>query len=39
MPNWPEEVFIISKIKNVAPWTYIINDVNGEEIIGSFYEK
>ena len=39
MTNWPEEVFIISKIKNVAPWTYIINDVNGEEIIGSFYEK
>ena len=39
MPNWLEEVFIISKIKNVAPWTYIINDVNGEEIIGSFYEK
>ena len=21
------------------PWTYIINDLNGEEIIGTFYEK
>ena len=21
------------------PWTYIINDLNGEEIAGSFYEK
>ena len=39
MPNWSEEVFIISKIKNTVPWTYVINDLNGEEIIGSFYEK
>ena len=38
-PNWSEEVFIISKIKNTVPWSYVINDVNGEEIIGSFYEK
>ena len=21
------------------PWTYIISDLNGEEIAGSFYEK
>ena len=39
MPNWSEEVFIISKIKNTVPWTYIINDLNGEEVIGTFYEK
>ena len=39
MPNWSEEVFISSKIKNTIPWTYIINDLNGEEIIGTFYEK
>ena len=38
-PNWSEEVFIISKIKNPVPWTYIFNDLNGEEITGSFYEK
>ena len=31
--------FIISKIKNKVPWTYVINDLNGEEIIGSFYER
>ena len=29
----------ISKIKNTVPWTYVINDLNGEEIKGSFYEK
>ena len=39
MTNWSEEVFIISKIKNTVPLTYIINDLNGEEIIGTFYEK
>ena len=39
MPNWSEELFVIKKIKNTVPWTYIINDVNGEEIIGTFYEK
>ena len=38
-PNWSEEVFISSKIKNTVPWTYVINDLNGEEIIGTFYEK
>ena len=38
-PNWSEEVYIISKIKNTVPWTYLINDLNGEEIIGTFYEK
>ena len=38
-PNWSEEVFIISKIKNKVPWTYVINDLNGKEIIGTFYEK
>ena len=38
-PNWSEEVFVISKIKNIVPSPYIINDLNGEEIIGTFYEK
>ena len=39
MPNWSEEIFISSKIKNTVPWTYVINDLNGEEITGTFYEK
>ena len=38
-PNWSEEVFAISKLKNTVPWTYVINDLNGEEITGTFYEK
>ena len=38
-PNWSEEIFIIEKVKNTVPWTYVINDLNNEEIIRSFYEK
>ena len=39
MPNWLEEIFIIKITKNTAPWTYVLNDLNGEEIIGTFYEN
>ena len=38
-PDWSEEVFVVSKIKNSIAWTYVINDLNGEEMTGSFYEK
>ena len=37
--NWSEEVFVIKKVKNTVPWTYVINDLKGEEIAGTFYEK
>ena len=39
VPNWSEEVFVIKKVKNTVPWTYVIDDLNGEEIIGTFHEK
>ena len=35
----PKIGFIISKIKNAVPWTYVISDLNGEPISGSFYER
>ena len=38
-PNWSEEVFIFNKVQSTVPWTYLINNLNGEEIKGSFYEK
>ena len=38
-PNWSEEIFVIKKVKNTAPRTYVISDLNGEEITGTFYEK
>ena len=30
---------MIKEVKNTIPWTYVINDLNGHEIIGTFYEK
>ena len=39
IPYWSEEVFVISKIRNAVPWTYVFSDLNGEEITGTFYEK
>ena len=36
-PNWSEEVFVIKKVKDTVPWTYITNDLSDEEIIGTFY--
>ena len=38
-PNESEEVFAIKKVKNTVPWKHVINDLNGEEIIGTFYQK
>ena len=35
-PNWSEEIFIISKINNTVPWTYVLSNMNGEDITGSF---
>ena len=34
-----KKVFVIKKVKNTAPLTYIINDLNGQEVIGTFYDK
>ena len=28
VPNWSEEVFMIKKVKNAVPWTYVINDLD-----------
>ena len=28
--NWSEEVFVVSKIKDTVPWTYVISDLKGE---------
>ena len=38
-PNWSDKIFVVKKIKNIVPWTYVISDLNGEETVGSFYEK
>ena len=38
-PNQSEDVLLVKKVKKTVPWTYVINDLNGEEDTGSFYEK
>ena len=38
-PNWSEEVLVVNNIKNTVPWAYVINDLKGEEVIGTFYEN
>ena len=37
--NWSREIFIIVSVLKTNPWSYKINNLNGEKIIGSFYEK
>ena len=38
-PNWSKEIFIVDKINDTVPYTYNIKDLNGEEVIGSFYDR
>ena len=38
-PNWSREIFIVNKIIDTVPYTYNLKDSNGEEIIGSFYDR
>ena len=37
--NWYEENFVIKKVKSTVPQTYVISDINGEAIVGTFYVK
>ena len=34
-----KKYLLFKKVKNIIPWTYVINELNGEEIIEKFYEK
>ena len=38
-PNWSRQIFIVNEINDTVPYTYNIKDLNGEEIIGSFYDR
>ena len=38
-PNWSEEVILIKKVKHTVPLAYVINDLNGEKTVGTFYKK
>ena len=33
------QLFVIKNVKNDVPWKYLVEDLNEEEIIRSFYKK
>ena len=37
-PNWSEKVFVIEKVKNTVPWTYVISYINAKEVVRIFHE-
>ena len=37
--NWLEGFYFVSKIRDKVPWIYVISDLYGEPITGSFYGK
>ena len=37
--NWSQEVLVIRKVKNTVPWKYVIIDLNGKDIVRTFFEK
>lgn len=37
--NWNREIFSVTEVMKTAPITYKIQDLNGEEILGTFYEQ
>ena len=38
-PNWYEELFVTKKVKKTVPGTFVINDLNWEETVGTCYKE
>ena len=34
--NWAEKFFVITKVKNKTPWSYVIRHPKGKDIVGTF---
>ena len=39
LPNCSEDVFVIGKIKNTVPRTYVIRDLKDKEVVGTLYKN
>ena len=39
VPNWSEDIYVILKVKNSVPLTYVISDFKSEKSVGMFPEK
>ena len=39
LPNWSEALYTVEKVNQTNPYTYSVHDMNGEEVLGSFYTE
>ena len=39
VPNWSKVVFVIKKVKNTVPLTYVISDLKGKKLLELFTKK
>ena len=39
LPNWSEELYVVDKVQKTTPVTYVVKDLLGETIKGSFYTE
>src|SRR6476469_10634612 len=39
LPNWSEELYVVDKVQKTIPIIYVIKDLLGETIKGSFYTE
>jgi hypothetical protein len=39
LPSWSTEIFRVPTVQRTVPHTYLLEDLNGEIILGSFYEE
>ena len=39
VPYWREEVFVIKKVENTLPWTYVSSDLMKKKMLERFMEK
>ena len=38
-PNWTRELFVVKERLDTNPWTYKIEDTQGQDVYGTFYEQ
>lgn len=38
-PSWSKEIFVVNNFKNTVTWIYVIEDIKGEEVVSTFYQK
>src|SRR5271170_4430233 len=39
LPNWSEELYVVVEVQKTTPVTYVVKDLLGERIKGSFYTE